>query len=155
MLSYIFTVLVFLAVTTIQLCIPNFFLDPGESCDLLHLGCDHLTCQVRPGWYCVHNNRSSGQILQTCFEVCGDGFNLGGVECDDGNVLSRDGCSSRCTVEKGFKCFKGDGMVPDKCLPICGDGLKIANEECDDGGITGGCTQNCTIKENWTCSGGD
>ena len=38
-------------------------------------------------------------------EKCGDGMNLGNVECDDGNLISGDGCNSNCEVEYGFKCY--------------------------------------------------
>jgi len=31
-----------------------------------------------------------------CEEICGDGANSGGLECDDGNVASGDGCDSNC-----------------------------------------------------------
>ena len=31
-------------------------------------------------------------------------MNLGNVECDDGNLISGDGCNSNCEVEYGFKC---------------------------------------------------
>ena len=40
----------------------------------------------------------------TCIGVCGDGMNLGSYECDDGNNVDGDGCSSDCNIEKGFKC---------------------------------------------------
>ena len=39
-----------------------------------------------------------------CTEICGDGVNLGYVECDDGNKFSGDGCSAECKVETGFEC---------------------------------------------------
>jgi len=31
-----------------------------------------------------------------CEEKCGDGYNMGLVECDDGNTKNNDGCSSFC-----------------------------------------------------------
>lgn len=33
-------------------------------------------------------------------------------ECDDGNSVSGDGCSSDCTVEEGYLC---DNISPDYC----------------------------------------
>eukprot|EP01022_Parablepharisma_sp_SALTPOND_P028562 TRINITY_DN71152_c0_g1_i1.p1 TRINITY_DN71152_c0_g1~~TRINITY_DN71152_c0_g1_i1.p1 ORF type:complete len:1645 (-),score=40.75 TRINITY_DN71152_c0_g1_i1:653-5587(-) len=51
----------------------------------------------------------------TCREVCGDGINLGQVECDDGNKLSGDGCDSTCKIENGYKCYHRDGL-PDFCV---------------------------------------
>lgn len=29
---------------------------------------------------------------------------VGKEACDDGNILSGDGCSSQCVVEEGYKC---------------------------------------------------
>ncbi len=40
----------------------------------------------------------------SCNTTCGDGFRAGLEECDDGNVLDRDGCNANCTLEPGFKC---------------------------------------------------
>ena len=36
--------------------------------------------------------------------VCGDGFIVGGEECDDGNTNDGDGCSATCTVENAASC---------------------------------------------------
>ena len=47
-------------------------------------------------------------------EICGDGINLGMKECDDGNVINGDGCSSECKVEEGFICVRQD-YEPDVC----------------------------------------
>lgn len=38
------------------------------------------------------------------FTLCGNGFRDGSETCDDDNPLSRDGCSSLCTVESGWSC---------------------------------------------------
>jgi len=47
---------------------------------------------------------SSGKT-QACTSACGDGnLDLPGEECDDGNQLDGDGCSSSCKVEGGFTC---------------------------------------------------
>lgn len=52
----------------------------------------------------------------TCVEICGDGFNYGQVSCDDGNVVNGDGCSSKCTIEKGFNCTLGSKFGPSVCM---------------------------------------
>ena len=31
-----------------------------------------------------------------CYEICGDGIDLGTYECDDGNQFSGDGCDAFC-----------------------------------------------------------
>jgi cysteine-rich repeat protein len=40
-----------------------------------------------------------------CQDICGDSHtpNKTGI-CDDGNLISGDGCSSTCTVEYGYIC---------------------------------------------------
>lgn len=79
--------------------------------------------------------------LHSAAPVCGNGDPslMGadteeGEECDDGNLISGDGCSGSdhpnggCTIE-----FCGDGYV-DKDGILTGDGDRIWQEECDDGG---------------------
>ena len=49
---------------------------------------------------------------------------MGINECDDGNRLDKDGCSSTCRVERGYKCRGGSVTQKDLCqkiLPISGD----------------------------------
>ena len=46
-------------------------------------------------------------------EVCGDGKNMRIEECDDGNTISGDGCSSDCLVEEHFMCEGGNYTHPD------------------------------------------
>ena len=63
---------------------------------------------------------SNPVVLTTplCIEICGDGFNYGQFKCDDGNTLSGDGCSSKCTVEAGFACSGGSALTSDVCYDI-------------------------------------
>ena len=64
--------------------------------------------------------------------VCGDGTREVPEECDDGNLINDDGCSSQCTIES-------NGV-------ICGDGVRLApvdapigfDEQCDDGNLNAG-----------------
>jgi len=66
-----------------------------------------ISCQeINPGFYTNINGK--------CAEICGDGVNLGQVECDDGNRENNDGCSSNCIIEMGYKCEKGINL-PDLC----------------------------------------
>ena len=39
-----------------------------------------------------------------CVEKCGDGVDMLTYECDDGNLVSGDGCNETCQVEPGFYC---------------------------------------------------
>ncbi len=74
------------------------------------------------------DNSSANSLNPICalfepIEQCGDGFLTVGEECDDGNTVSGDGCSSECTIE-----------------PVCGDGNLDQGEMCDEGGDNGiGC----------------
>ena len=96
----------------------------SEQCDdgntRSYDGCS-ATCQVEPD--CHDNVDSKGNAIQdgTCVAVCGDGllFNFdadgnGTVDeaCDDGNTISGDGCSSMCTVEKGYACTVAPQTAP-------------------------------------------
>ena len=66
--------------------------------------------------------------------VCGDSIVDSGEDCDDGNLINGDGCSSVCLNENA--------------LPICGNGVVQTPEECDDSNrINGdGCSENCTAE---------
>lgn len=57
-------------------------------------------------------------------EICGDGKNLGVVECDDGNNNDGDGCSHDCKVEENYKCYR-QLNAPDKCKDILPPEAKI------------------------------
>ena len=45
----------------------------------------------------LYNETTYGAFCSIDF--CGDGVTLGSETCDDGNILSGDGCSATCTVE--------------------------------------------------------
>ncbi len=79
--------------------------------------------------------------------VCGDGVADPNEACDDGGRADDDGCSSTCTLERGFDCSSGT------CVPVCGDGLLAGDEACDDGGTaTGdGCSATCTVEPGFDC----
>jgi fibro-slime domain-containing protein len=58
-------------------------------------------------------------------------------QCDDGNTVSSDGCSSNCLVEPGATC----SGTPSTCtLAECGNGIAEAGESCDEGNCTTGST---------------
>lgn len=65
-------------------------------------------------------------------ETCGNGAVEDSETCDDGNVISGDGCSTTCQTEGGGEA-------------VCGDGTVEAGEECDDGNTTNGdgCSAQC------------
>ncbi|NOJ79561.1 DUF4215 domain-containing protein [Myxococcus xanthus] len=86
--------------------------------------------------------------------VCGDGRINNGEQCDDGNRVSSDGCSSTCRVEPGYTC---NGMQPSVCTDV---------NECTNGtaqcSVNAICTNTpgsytCTCRpgywgNGWTCS---
>ena len=65
-------------------------------------GCSSL-CYYEAGFSCTSG---SSTTVSVCTEICGDGKNMGTFksECDDGNVIDGDGCSSTCIIEAGFEC---------------------------------------------------
>ncbi len=126
-------------------CDPN---DP-KSCN------DSQTCELddEDKWYvCKDANCGNGNVDQ-------------GEECDDGNTMDGDGCSSKCilegcgdgVVDEGEECDDGNSVDNDECtnacnLPKCGDGVIQNDEECDDGNDVDDdlCTNACTANEPGT-----
>jgi cysteine-rich repeat protein len=85
----------------------NGVVEAGEQCDL---GADNglfygdgtgcsKTCTSEP--LC---RDAGGGPTRACDSVCGDGMVVGAEQCDDGNLVDNDGCSSGCAVEGGFTC---------------------------------------------------
>lgn len=88
--------------------------------------------------------------------TCGDGLVEAPENCEDGDTVNGDGCSSTCIEETGWDCVG----TPSVCNEVCGDGLVVGDEECDDmnGVDTDGCTTNCragAICSAATIAGGD
>jgi len=91
--------------------------------------------------------------LKQSVNLCGDGYESNGPlgtdgreECDDGNNINGDGCSSTCTVEPEWECMNDAGTKLwglNSCRPKCGNGIVEASypsktggtfyEECDLG----------------------
>ncbi|MDP3733989.1 MAG: DUF4215 domain-containing protein, partial [Nanoarchaeota archaeon] len=93
-----------------------------------------------PGWAIGNNGaiykRSGGG---TPSSLCGNNILESPEECDDGNVVSGDGCSVDCTAE----------------TQTCGNGVVEGTEQCDDnnGFSTDGCSPACTVETGFVCSG--
>ena len=81
--------------------------------------------------------------------LCGNGRVEGGEQCDDGNLLAGDGCTTTCLIEPGFRCMG----APSACASVCGDGIRSFNEFCDDGNTRAGdgCSATCTVEAGWRC----
>jgi fibro-slime domain-containing protein len=72
--------------------------------------------------------------------------------CDDGGMVSGDGCAANClVVEEGYSC--NPPGVPCRLLAICGDGFRSPSEACDDGNVApaDGCNELCKLEDNYKC----
>ena len=82
--------------------------------------------------------------------ACGNGIISGDETCDDGNLVSGDGCSSSCSTENGWVCT-GE---PSSCNTVCGNGIISGDETCDDGNLVSGdgCSDICGLETEayWT-----
>ncbi|HEY6561789.1 MAG TPA: DUF4215 domain-containing protein [Polyangiaceae bacterium] len=91
-----------------------------------------LTLTLSDGTDCAETK----QVDVTCvprIPVCGDDYVDPREECEDGNRVDGDGCSSACQLE-----------------PVCGDGVRHPPEACDDGNtIDGdGCASWCQADDS-------
>jgi len=112
-------------------------------------------CQIERGWQCSGGNHHH---KDTCKEICGDGLDMHSYayDCDDGNIISGDGCSSTCHIEEGWYCYGGSPVTRDYCYEICGDTHNFGHIPCEDGNTRSGdgCSSTCQIEEGWYCYGG-
>lgn len=128
-------------------CSDGEYFDDGNGCVACPAGC--ATCTPTACQSCTAlGYKPSGN---TCVANCGDGKIIYGVEqCDDGNSVGNDGCSSSCQVENSYTC-NGEPSVCVSTVVIpttmCGNGVIEAGEGCDDGGVTDldGCSSSCAI----------
>ncbi|HLD63747.1 MAG TPA: DUF4215 domain-containing protein, partial [Candidatus Peribacteraceae bacterium] len=116
--------------------------------------------------------------FEQCYGLCGNGIINPGEECDDGNKLNGDSCSSSCTfVETYCQKYTGCSFTDEqglcqsgicngeRCVPMqeaqycstgeCDNGILDRDEQCDDGNINSGdgCTPLCTVEPNYVCEG--
>lgn len=97
----------------------NTFFRFGQECDT---DSNPATAEVCGGeGRCVPNTA-----------VCGNGIVENNEQCDDGNVIDGDSCTSACLVNA-----------------VCGNGLIELGEDCDDGNLLAGdgCGPNCRIEQ--------
>jgi cysteine-rich repeat protein len=81
-----------------SMCNNNGVVDAGEICDGANLNghsCAELGYANPAGMICVNCALNSA----ACIAVCGNGTKEPGEQCDDGNILPNDGCSSACVFE--------------------------------------------------------
>jgi len=101
--------------------------------------------------YECRNIFMSGIMYSVCQSLCGNGIKAANEECDDGNIIDGDGCSSSCKLEDKihYNCDIPDGGLT-VCTPICGDGYRIGTETCDEGKNTPGCI-DCVVQYGYLC----
>jgi cysteine-rich repeat protein len=115
------------------------------------------------GIFCPEGTQCAAVQAVCIVGNCGNGLLDPGEQCDDGNILENDGCSSTCKTEQcgngildpGEVCDDGNTVDGDKCshdcksTEVCGNGIKDVNEICDDGNTVDGdgCAANCKSTE--------
>ena len=93
-------------------------------------------------------NQGTFYYLEIAFrikQICGNSIIEGDEECDDGNKQAKDGCSSECQLQCGWKC----PSLGTPCVwETCGNGKLNWFEQCDDGNNNDGdgCSFNCVIE---------
>ena len=93
----------------------------------------------------------------TCSPIWGDARRISPEACDDGNVVSGDGCSSIWTVEQYMQCSGGSFTSKDVCTAIWGDAHRIDGyEQWDDGNLIAddGCSPTWAIDVGFRWIGG-
>jgi len=161
----------------------NGILDNGEECDdgnnnvvkadLTRRGGDGCTpdCKIEVGWRCYNTPFNTRTLCE--HNECGDSFiNKNppeNEECDDGNLIDGDGCTSNCKKMKGYFC----PLPGFACIKVCTNSeldyfpgpphnLELYKEACDDGNeVSGdgklsfkilGCTDDCQrIEDRYEC----
>jgi len=74
--------------------------------------------------------------------------------CDDGDLMSGDGCNARCEEEPGYTCTTAPPAAS-VCTQTCGNSVIDAGETCDDGATVNGngCNSVCQTEPGYICTG--
>ncbi|HXJ37309.1 MAG TPA: DUF4215 domain-containing protein [Candidatus Eisenbacteria bacterium] len=132
-------------------------------CHLLAPGLPNVNLLFGPTVSATIRSTVESASCMTAATSCGDGTLDPGEQCDDGNFISGDGCSSACQLETtcgnhvidpGEQCDDGNTVAGDGCSDtcqyetVCGDGIKEGIEECDDGNTVAadGCSPTCHLE---------
>ena len=131
----------------------------GRDCHWAHYCGDGLLDQVDRdhGEQCDNKGVDTSKDYDGCdiycklSYYCGDGQVTHSEQCDDGNQVDGDGCSSSCRIESSNVC------VGDDCDPVnCGNGKLDGGELCDDGNRENGdgCSSVCVTESGYICPEG-
>jgi cysteine-rich repeat protein len=115
----------------------------GDGCSSCKIDTDGTTHNTT--WVCPTAGKP-------CIPKCGDKIKVGYEQCEDGNSVSGDGCSSACLTEPGYVC----AAVATACYKaICGQNGKEADEGCDDGNTVygDGCSGACQNEPTFSPAG--
>lgn len=100
--------------------------------------------------------------------ACGDGKRDEGEECDDGNLVDGDGCSSECTIERrvpecegavdGSPCYQGERICKDGfcIIPECQEASDCEARACVEAAecLLGECIYGATLADDTECGDG-
>ncbi len=108
--------------------------------------------------FLIVSDNASPTVEAGCAPVCGNDVLEGPEECDDGNLVEADGCTSACTicgntvVAGPEECDDGNLVSGDGCdanctASACGNGIVAGSETCDDGNTSNfdNCPSDCII----------
>ena len=123
----------------------NFAIGECQPCDTTCETCSGtletncLTCPVQTALSVSHRCLDcippNGLVLNaddSCTDICGDGRRVKLVtQCDDGNLIDGDGCSSKCEVEAGWMCSGGNETRADTCVSYIGPkpSIKVSTKD--------------------------
>ncbi|CAD8095932.1 unnamed protein product [Paramecium primaurelia] len=77
---------------------------PNDGCNQCQFQCE-LLCKICIQGKCTECQEGYKIQNQVCTSTCGDGIVLLSEQCDDGNNVSRDGCT-QCIIDPGYQCIK-------------------------------------------------
>jgi|GEM_PF-3389480 len=146
-----------------EVCDDGNTVDDGNDCGANCLWTDGAGCSTSSE--CVSGICNAADGNCAAGNVCGNGKREGLERCDDGNLLTGDGCDAACKLEEGQSCVLslqcGVGLVCNRrgshtCVPAdeCGNGVVEGSEVCDDGNSVDSdrCTNACLLGAGANCS---
>ena len=152
----------------------NGVVEPGEVCDDGNTttgdGCG-ATCLLEAGEPCLADPQCQSDdcsIVNSCEDVCGDGFVEGGEACDDGNTTGGDGCAADCSyadnLPNGSSCGTNlectSGFCDSGTCACDGNDDCLASEVCDSFELPNACEAvnqcgNGTVEAGELCDDGN